>query len=150
MVDFSQAENQPFSLNFTNGNFSWLENAPDYNYDKPKINSLVFPFDASSLNFNPSNFEFTSISLNEFNTFNSGDDSITFKFAAGTFDFSSLTSRSSLPFQFTSNVAEFYEVEYNNIVRLGDNVTFDATGVTFRSDSITFDYQPRTLSFNPG
>ena len=119
LVNFSQAENQPFSLNFANGNFSFLENAPNYNYDQPKINSLVFPFDANSLNFNPSNFEFTSVSFNEFNTFNAGDDSITFKFNAGTFDFSSLTSRNSLPFQFTSNVTEFYEIEYNNIVRFG-------------------------------
>jgi hypothetical protein len=150
LLDFGQAENQPFSLNFSNGNFSWIENYPDYPYDKPFINSLVFPFDASSLNFNPTNFEFTSVSLNEIAPLVSGSNSITFKFNAGSFDFSSLTSRNLLTFEFTSKVADFYNVKYNNTVRLADNFTFEATAVTFRSDSITFDYKPTTLNFNPG
>ena len=149
LLDFPQVENQPFSLNFANGNFSWIQLSPDYNYQRPITNSLIFPFDASSLNFNPANFEFTSVSLNEFGALDSDDDSITFKFEAGTFDFTSLTSRSSLSFKFKSEIADFYDLEYDNLIRLGDNVTFDATAVTFRSDSITFDYQPRTLDFNP-
>ncbi|MEO1006530.1 MAG: hypothetical protein AAFW67_11925, partial [Cyanobacteria bacterium J06638_38] len=142
-------ENQPFSLNFANGNFSIIQSNRNYNYDKPDINNLIFPFDASSLNFNATNFEFTSVSLNEFGTIESNDNSITFKFDEGTFDFSSLTSRSSLAFEFDPRNADFYDLEYNNLVRIDENFSFDAAAVTFRSDSVTFDFRPSTLNFDP-
>ena len=147
IIDFPQTENQPFILNF--GNFRLTPGA-SYDYDDPFINHLVFPFDASFLNFNAVNFEFTSISANEFGTIDSAHDSITFKFDAGTFDFSSLTDESSLSFELSKRNFDRYDIQYDNIVRISDNFLFDATAVTFRSDSITFDYKPDTFYFNPG
>ncbi|MDJ0592306.1 MAG: DUF4347 domain-containing protein [Pleurocapsa sp. MO_226.B13] len=151
IIDFPQAENQPFSLNFGQGNYNLPYYVPDdYDYEEPITNNLIFNFDASSLNFNAVNFEFTSISANEFGTIDSAHDSITFKFDAGTLDFSSLTDRSSLSFELNPGSFDFYDIQYDNIVRISDNFLFDATAVTFRSDSITFDYKPDTFYFNPG
>ena len=148
-VNFTQAENQPFSLNFINGD-SFFRPSSNYNYDNAFINSLIFPFDASSLNFNPTNFEFTSVSLNEINPLDPDFDSITFKFDEGSFDFSSLTSNKLLAFEFSERVANASNLEYNNLVQLTNNFSFEATAVTFRADSITFDFKPKTLNFDPG
>ena len=149
IVNFGEAENQPFSLYFGNGNFSWIENNPKYNYDSAKINSLIFPFDASSLNFNPTNFEFTSVSLNQIGPIDPDRNSITFQFDKGSFDFSSLTDTNVLQFEFNSGIYEFYDIKPDNTVRFGNNLSFEATGVSFRSDTVTFDYKPRSLNFNP-
>lgn len=148
IVNFGEAENQPFSLYFGNGNFSIIENNPNYDYDKPKINSLIFPFDASSLNFNPTNFEFTSVYLNRIGPIDPDNNSITFQFDKGSFDFSSLTSKNVLAFEFESGIYDFYDIEADNTVSFGNNLTFEATGVSFRSDSVTFDYKPGTFNFN--
>ena len=145
---FNKVENQPFSLNFDNGNFAFKP-YPDYQYETANFNSLIFPFDASSLNFNPTNFEFTSVSINEIGPLNPNRDSISFKFDEGTFDFSSMTPRNSMAFDFESSAFDFYNIEADNMVRFGDHLSFDATAVTFRSNSITFDYRPQTLNFNP-
>ena len=149
IVNFGEAENQPFSLYFGNGNFSWIENNPKYNYDSAKINSLIFPFDASSLNFNPTNFEFTSVSLNQIGPIDPDRNSIAFQFDKGSFDFSSLTDINVLQFEFNSGIYEFYDIKPDNTVRFGNNLSFEATGVSFRSDTVTFDYKPRSLNFNP-
>ena len=148
IVNFGEAENQPFSLYFGNGNFSWLENNSKYNYDSAKINSLIFPFDASSLNFNPTNFEFTSVSLNRIGPIDPDNNSITFQFDKGSFDFSSLTDRNLLQFEFDSGIYNFYDIKPDNTVRFGNKLNFEATGVSFRSDTVTFDYKPGSLNFN--
>ncbi|MEM8718332.1 MAG: DUF4347 domain-containing protein [Cyanobacteria bacterium P01_G01_bin.39] len=148
LVNFSQAENQPFTLNFTNGNFGFKPR-DDYDYETALFNSLIFPFDASSLNLNANNFEFTSVSLNRIGPVDPDRETITFEFNEGTFDFSSLTSRSSLAFEFTSRVFNVYDITPNNRVQVDENFFFDATAVSFRSDSITFDFRPSTLSFDP-
>ena len=148
IVNFGEAENQPFSLYFGNGNFSWIENNPKYNYDSAKINSLIFPFDASSLNFNPTNFEFTSVSLNQIGPIDPDNNSITFQFDKGSFDFSSLTDINVLQFEFNSGIYEFYDIKPDNTVRFGNKLSFEATGVSFRSDTVTFDYKPGSLNFN--
>ena len=149
IVNFGEAENQPFSLYFGNGNFSWIKGNPNYNYNEAKINSLIFPFDASSLNFNPTNFEFTSVFINRVGPIDPDNNSITFQFDKGSFDFSSLTDRNVLQFEFESEIYDFYDIQPDNTVRFGNNLSFEATGVSFRSDSVTFDYKPRNLNFNP-
>ena len=148
IVNFGEAENQPFSLYFGNGNFSWLENNPNYNYDNAKLNSLIFPFDASSLNFNPTNFEFTSVSLNQIGPIDPDRNSITFQFDKGSFDFSSLTDIDVLQFEFDPGIYEYYDIKPDNTVRFGNKLNFEATGVSFRSDTVTFDYKPGSLNFN--
>ena len=150
IIDFPQTENQPFSLNFGEPIYSIYLEDPDYNYDITDKNSFLHPFDASALNFNAYDYEFTSVSLNEFDTIESIHDSITFKFDSGAFDFSSVTTNDLLQFDLDKRVYDFYGIQYDNIVRISDNLLFDATAVTFRSNSVTFDYKPETLYFNPG
>ena len=148
IVNFGEAENQPFSLYFGNGNF-FFKPSKSYKYDHPGINSLIFPFDASSLNFNPTNFEFTSVFINRVGPIDPDNNSITFQFDKGSFDFSSLTDRNVLQFEFESETYDFYDIQPDNTVSFGNNLSFEATGVSFRSDSVTFDYKPRNLNFNP-
>lgn len=147
-VNFGEAENQPFSIYFTNGNSSILKNNPNPSFNSPKTNLAIYPIDASSLNFNPTNFEFTSVSLNRIEPIDPDRNSITFQFDKGSFDFSSLTDRNVLAFEFDPAIYDAYDINPDNTVRFGNNLTFEATGVSFRSDSITFDYKAETFNFN--
>lgn len=129
--------NVPFSFNFGQGNFGIIENNKDYDYDIPELNNWIYNFDASSLQFNPSNFDFTSVSHTP--------HSLTFGFDFGAFDFSSITSRSSLRFKFEN----FFDKDnWNNNINFGNDLSFKARSVEFRSNSIKFTYKPGTFKFN--
>ena len=52
-------------------------------------------------------------------------------------------------FEFHPDVYDFYDIKPNNTVRVGNNLTFEASGVSFTSDSVIFDFKPGTFNFNP-
>ncbi len=129
--------NEAFSLKPNNTNLALLNNANPYKFDKPRLNSLAFDFSTDSLTFNHHNFEFSSITPNE--------NSITFGFETGKFDFSSFTSNNSLKFEFYkpgTYTSAIEKVDFNSML------SFDAKAVTFTSTSVTFDYLPKSVNFN--
>ncbi len=129
--------NEAFSLKPNSTNLALLNNGSPYKFDKPRLNSLAFDFSTDSLNFNHHNFEFSSISPNE--------NSITFGFETGKFDFSSFTSNNSLKFEFFkpgTYKSAIEKVDFNSML------SFDAKAVTFTSTSVTFDYLPKSVNFN--
>ena len=129
--------NEAFSLKPNNTNLALLNNANPYKFDKPRLNSLAFDFSTDSLTFNHHNFEFSSITPNE--------NSTTFGFETGKFDFSSFTSNNSLKFEFYkpgTYKSAIEKVDFNSML------SFDAKAVTFTSTSVTFDYLPKSVNFN--
>jgi len=152
VVDFPQSENQPFSLKFGEPyNPFTKEVVNNHDYSKSAFSNGVHHFfDASSLNFNANNYEFTSIVFDKFSPVTDSHKSITFELGSGTLDFSSFTPENSLKFQFPTTIFDTYDIEYDNTVKLSKDIEFEASNVTFRSDSITFDYEAGDMSYDPG
>ncbi|MGD1919422.1 MAG: DUF4347 domain-containing protein, partial [Pleurocapsa sp.] len=155
-VNFIKSEDQPFLLNFGQP-FNPFRGVIVENHDYSESfsnNHLLHPFDASSLNFNPYNFEFSSISTSTITTVRADESVVTteqikFNFDSGTFDFSSLTSDNSLKIALRPGNFDLLGIEnYDNTVRINENFSFEATAVEFRPNSITFDYKPESAQFN--
>lgn len=94
-----------------------------YNFQSPELNTILFDFEPSVINFNAADFDFDSLSI--------ANDSITFEFNPDKFNFDALTTISdSMEFGFDSR-------EFN----FDSKFSFDADSVTFESGKVSFKYK---------
>jgi hypothetical protein len=121
-------------INFNTFDFdpsSLLNFNTNYRFDNPVGNTFLFNFSASSLKFDPINFDFTSLNINS--------DSLTFNLNNSAFDLNSI-AKNSITFEFYKT--EIEKFNYNSLF------SFDASSVTFTNSAVTFKYKPSSLNFN--
>jgi hypothetical protein len=115
-------ESQPLSLPNFNSESS---------FNNPVGNTWMFNFSASSIKFDPINFDFTSLEIN--------GDSLSFNLNNSAFNLDAI-GKNSIAF-------EFYKTETEKF-NYGSKFSFDASSVTFTKSKVTFKYKPSSLNFN--
>lgn len=115
-------ESQPLSLPNFNSESS---------FNNPVGNTWMFNFSASSIKFDPINFDFTSLEIN--------GDSLSFNLNNSAFNLDAI-GKNSISF-------EFYKTETEKF-NYGSRFSFDASSVTFTKSKVTFKYKPSSLNFN--
>ncbi len=121
-VPINGFESQPLSLPNFNSESS---------FNNPVGNTWMFNFSASSLKFDPINFDFTSLEIN--------GDSLNFNLNNSAFNLDAI-GKNSISF-------EFYKAETEKF-NYGSMFSFDASSVTFTKSKVTFKYKPSSLNFN--